>query len=154
MNRPAIKQDIKDIVVDEVFPHSPDIIWKALTSGDLIGRWLMQPTGFEAVVGNRFTYQTTPAGAWDGTIRCRVIEANPGHSLVYAWTGGDAANIGYGSPLDTVVSWTLEPTAGGTRVRLVHSGFITPLNDTAYTNMSEGWSKVLPRLRSVADEAN
>ena len=152
MNAPDIRRDNRDIVLDEVFPHVPATIWKALTSGDLIGRWLMQPTGFEAVAGNRFTYKTSPAGAWDGIIHCQVLEAVPNQRLVYAWTGGDAANTGYGSPLDTVVTWSLSPTEGGTRLRLVHSGFVTPLNDTAFNNMSDGWQKVLPRLRTITDE--
>jgi len=59
--------DTQAIVVDEVFPHAHDIIWKALTSGELIGRWLMAPDGFVPVTGNRFTFQTKPAGKWDGT---------------------------------------------------------------------------------------
>jgi hypothetical protein len=67
MNKPAVKFDTHDIVVDEVFPHTPETIWKALTTGELIARWLMPATGFEPVEGNRFTYKTTPAGAWDGT---------------------------------------------------------------------------------------
>ena len=39
-----------------------------------MGRWLMAPAGFEPVKGKHFTYQTTPAGAWDGTIHCQVLE--------------------------------------------------------------------------------
>ena len=66
-NRPDNRHDI---VVDEVLPHAPETIWKALTTGELIARWLMAPTGFEPVKDKRFTYQTTPAGAWDGTIHC------------------------------------------------------------------------------------
>ncbi|MDB5949533.1 MAG: transcriptional regulator [Massilia sp.] len=34
------------------------------------------------------------------------------------WRGGDASNVGYGSPLDTVVSWTLTKVDNGTRLRL------------------------------------
>jgi uncharacterized protein YndB with AHSA1/START domain len=154
MNAIDTRTDTQAIVVDEVFPHSPPTIWKALTSGDLIGRWLMEPAGFAPVAGNRFTFKTTPAGAWDGTIHCQVLEAIPDQTLVYAWKGGHTGNAGYGSPLDTVVSWTLSPTDSGTRVRVVHSGFILPLNDTAFENMSEGWKKVLPRLRTVTDEQN
>ena len=45
-------------MVDEVFPHAPETIWKTLTTGELIGRWLMAPTGFEPVKGKRFTFQT------------------------------------------------------------------------------------------------
>jgi len=148
----AIRETVKDIVVDEVFPHAPGTIWKALTTGDLIARWMMAPTGFAPVAGTRFTFQTTPAGAWDGVIRCEVLEAVPNERLVYAWRGGHQANVGYGSRLDTVVTMTLSPTYGWTRLRLVHSGFVAPRNDTAFENMSQGWKKILPRLTAVADE--
>ena len=89
----------------------------------------MAPTGFEPVKGNRFTFQTKPAGAWDGVIRCEVLEAVPNERLAYAWLSGDANNVGYGSPLDTRVTWTLTRVKSGTRLRLVHSGFVTPTND-------------------------
>ena len=45
MNYAALKSDTQDIVVDEVFPHAPETIWKTLTTGELIGRWLMTPKG-------------------------------------------------------------------------------------------------------------
>lgn len=151
MTLAALHFDTREIVVDEVFPHSPEIIWKTLTSLSLMERWLaMKPTGFEATVGNQFTYQTTPAGAWDGTIRCEVLEVVPNERLVYAWRGGDEANVGYGSKLDTVVSFTLSATAEGTRLRLVHSGFDLPRNQTAYDGMSGGWIKVVGRIGEAA----
>jgi len=146
------KTATQDIVIDEVFPHAPDTIWKSLTTAELIGRWLMPPTGFEAVEGAVFTFKTSPAGAWDGTIRCRVLEVVPGRRLAYSWQGGDEGNTGYGSPLDTFVSWTLTPVEAGTRLRLVHSGFVTPKNDTAYSNMSDGWVKVIARLDTAAGQ--
>ena len=31
--------DTREIVVEAVFPHAPETIWKTLTTGDLIGRW-------------------------------------------------------------------------------------------------------------------
>lgn len=154
MNAIDTRSDTQAIVVDEVFPHAPATIWKVLTSGALISRWFMEPKGFAPVAGTRFTFETTPAGAWDGTIHCQVLEAIADKSLVYAWKGGHADNAGYGSPLDTVVTWTLSPTDAGTRVRLVHSGFVLPLNDTAFNNMSDGWKQVLPRLRTVTDGQN
>lgn len=144
--------DTKDIVVDEVFPHAPETIWRTLTTGELIGRWMMAPTGFEPVEGNRFTFKTRPAGAWDGTIHCRVLEIVPNERLVYAWKGGDAGNVGYGAPLDTVVTWMLSRVQNGTRLRLVHSGFVLPKNATAFQNMSEGWLKVVKNLRTTTDE--
>ena len=152
MNDAALKSDTQDIVVDEVFPHAPETIWKTLTTGELIGRWMMPPTGFEPVKGKHFTFQTTPAGAWDGVIHCQVLEVMPNERFVYAWKGGHEGNVGYGSRLDTVVTWTLSRVQTGTRVRLVHSGFITPKNDTAFRNMSGGWKKVVQNLGDIAGE--
>lgn len=153
MSDAALQSDTKEIVVEANLPHAPEMIWKALTTGDLIGRWLnMTPTGFEAVKGTRFTFQTTAAGAWNGVIQCQVLEAVPHERLVYSWKGGHEGNTGYGSRLDTVVTWTLSRIESGTRLRLVHSGFVLPKNEGAYTNMSGGWKKVVPRVGEVAGE--
>ena len=152
MTAAALKPDTQDIVVDEVLPHAPETIWKALTTGELIGRWLMTPTGFEPVEGKVFTFQTTPAGAWDGVIHCRVLEATPNERLSYAWKGGDEGNVGYGSRLDTVVTWILSRVENGTRLRLVHSGFVLPRNGAAFKTMGDGWKKVVPSIGAVAAE--
>jgi uncharacterized protein YndB with AHSA1/START domain len=154
MNDAALKAETQDIVVDEVLPHAPETIWRALTDSALIARWLMAPTGFEAVAGKRFTYKTKPAGDWDGTIRCQVLEAIPNARLVYAWKGGHEGNVGYGAPLDTIVTFTLAKVADGTRVRLVHAGFVMPRNEGAFKNMGDGWRKIVPRLGAVASEQN
>jgi uncharacterized protein YndB with AHSA1/START domain len=142
----------KDIVLDEFFPHAPELIWKLLTTSELMARWMMKPTGFEPMVGKQFTYTTTPAGGWDGVIHCEVKEVQTNERLVYAWAGGHESNVGYGSPLNTVVTWTLTRVQGGTQLRVVHSGFILPMNDTAFTNMSGGWTKVISNLGNVAGE--
>jgi uncharacterized protein YndB with AHSA1/START domain len=148
----ALKPKTQDIIVDEVFPHAPETIWKTLTSGELIGRWLMQPTGFQALAGTQFTFQTTPAGEWDGVIHCQVLEVVPHERFVYAWRGGHESNTGYGSRLDTVVTWTLSRVENGTRLRLVHSGFITPRNDSAFEKMSDGWHKVVKTIGTISGE--
>ena len=152
MNEAAVKFDTQDIVVDEVLPHAPETIWKALTTGELIARWLMPATGFEPVKGKHFTFKTTPAGAWDGFIRCQVLEVMPNERFVYSWKSGHEGNVGYGSWLDTVVTWTLSRAGNGTRLRLVHSGFVAPKNDSALKTMGEGWKKVVPQIGAVADE--
>jgi uncharacterized protein YndB with AHSA1/START domain len=146
--------DVRKIVVEEVLPHAQKVIWRALTTGDLIGRWLMPPAGFEAVEGREFTFQTKAAGAWDGVIKCRVLEVAPHERFAFAWRGGHEDNAGYGSRLDTVVTFTLEPTAGGTRLRLVHAGFELPRNAFAFKNMSEGWCSRIAILATVVGELN
>ena len=153
MNETALKSHTQQIVVDDVFPHALETIWKTLTDGELMGRWLgMTPTGFEPVKGKRFTYQTTAAGAWDGVIHCEVLEVIPNQRLAYAWKGGHEGNAGYGSRLDTVVTFTLSGAENGTRLSLVHSGFVLPQNEIAFTNMGGGWKKVVPRIGALAGE--
>jgi uncharacterized protein YndB with AHSA1/START domain len=146
MNDDALKSDTQDIVVEEVFPHAPETIWKTLTTGELIDRWLMKSAGFEPVKGARFTLQTTPAGAWDGVIHCEVLQVVRNERLSYSWRGGHDGNAEYGSRLDTVVTWTLAKVDGGTRLRVVHSGFVLPKNATTFRNLTEGWKKVVREI--------
>jgi uncharacterized protein YndB with AHSA1/START domain len=153
MNDAALKSGTQDIVVDEVFPHAPETIWKTLTTGALMARWLaMTPTGFEPVKGKKFTYQTTPGGAWDGVIHCEVLEAIANERLVYSWKSGHAENVGYGAALNTVVTFTLSRVENGTRLRLVHAGFVLPRNELAFKNMGDGWKKVVPTIGAMAGE--
>ena len=147
-----VQQIVQQIEVEEFFPHAPETLWKTLTTGELIGRWLMSPSGFEPVKGKRFTFQTKAAGAWDGVIHCEVLEAIPNERLTYAWRGGAEGNVGYGAPLDTVVTWTLDKVENGTRLRLVHSGFVKPKNDSAFNTMSGGWQKVIHSVGDIAGE--
>lgn len=152
-NVAACKLDSHDIVVEDVFPHAPQAIWKVLTTGALIGRWLKMPlSGFEPVVGTRFTYKTTPAGGWDGKIQCEVLEVVENRRFVHSWKGGHESNVGYGAPLDTVVTWTLSPVEAGTRLRLVHSGFVLPRNETAFTGMGKGWQQVVKTIDALSAE--
>lgn len=149
---PSIDMQIaaQSIVVDDVFPHAPETLWRTLTTGELIGRWLMTPIGFEAVKGNRFTFQTTPGGQWDGVIHCEVLDAAPNERLSYSWKSGHPDNVGYGAPLDTVVTFTLTKVAGGTRLRLVHAGFVLPKNDQAFKKMGDGWKHCVPSIGAIA----
>jgi uncharacterized protein YndB with AHSA1/START domain len=102
------------------------------------------------VVGHRFHFRAQPTPGWDGVVHCEVLEVDPPRRLRYSWRGGsNQIQQGYGSPLDTVVTWTLTPTASGTKLRLEHTGF-TPANAFAYENMSKGWrGKLAERIEQV-----
>ncbi len=81
-----------------------------------------------------------------------MLEAIPNERLVYTWRSGYETNSGYVSRLDTVVSWTFSEVAGGTRIRLVHSGFVMPKNLSVFQNVSQGWSKIVPKLIAIVAE--
>jgi uncharacterized protein YndB with AHSA1/START domain len=147
----ALNSGTQEIVVEEIFPHAPEMIWKTLTGGELIARWIEMPmAGFEPVVGKRFTLQTTQAGAWDGLIRCEVLEVIPNERFVYTWVSGHEANVGYGSKLETVVTFILSRVENGTRLRVVHSGFVLPKNATSFGNLSKGWKQVVGKIGAMS----
>ena len=49
MNDTTLNLAMQDIAVAEVFPHTPKVIRKILTTGDLMARRLMAPRGFADV---------------------------------------------------------------------------------------------------------
>jgi uncharacterized protein YndB with AHSA1/START domain len=135
----------RDIAVEALLQHRPETVWKALTTSEMMSDWLM-PNDFAPVKGKRFTFKTKPIGNWDGVVECEVLEVETNRKLVYSWVGGSNANPGYGSKLDSVVTWTLTPVEAGTRLRMVHSGFRSPNNDLAFDAMSPGWGRVMDRI--------
>lgn len=95
--------------------HPPEKVWRALTDPALLAEWLLPVFDFELGAGAAFAFKTQPHPGWDGVVNCRMIEIEPRRKLSYTWVVGEM--------LDTVVTFTLTPTAEGTRLVLVQSGF-------------------------------
>jgi uncharacterized protein YndB with AHSA1/START domain len=95
-------------------PHAPEKVWRALTDPTLLSEWLLPALGLELKPGAEFTFKTQPQPGWDGVVNCRFIEIEPNHKLSWAWVVGD---------IDTVVTFTLTPSASGTQLSVVQSGF-------------------------------
>ncbi len=148
----APKSDTRAIVVEEFMPHSPELVWKALTQRNYLDRWLMK-NDFKPVVGHRFTFQAQPMGDWNGVVECQVLECDAPHKLSYSWVGGSSKNAVHGSVLDSVLTVTLTPVEGGTRFKLVHDGFRSPQNDAGFTAMSSGWGGIVKRIDALLREA-
>ena len=139
------------IVIEEVLPHAPDAVWRAITTPALIARWLMQ-NDFAPRVGHRFKFQARPMGDWTGVVDCEVLECDPPHRLVYSWVGGAEGNR-EAPALDSTLTLTLVPVADGTLLRLVHDGFRSPQNDAGYDAMREGWGRMAPRISQIIAES-
>ena len=95
-------------------PHSPAKVWRALTDPVLLAEWLLPVVDLKLEPGAAFTLKAQPQPGWDGVVNCRVVEIETYKTLRYRWVVGD---------IDTVVTFTLTPTASGTRLSLVQSGF-------------------------------
>ena len=94
--------------------HAPEKVWRALTDPVLLAEWLLPVVDLALAPGAAFTFKAQPQPGWDGTVNCRFIEIEAHRKLSYTWAVGD---------MDTVVTFALTPTASGTRLSLVHSGF-------------------------------
>ena len=120
--------------------HSPAKVWRALTEPALITEWLLPVVNQQLQLepGAAFTLRTQPQPGWDGSVTCRVLEADAQKALSYTWVVGDME-------LDTVVTFTLVPTASGTRLSLVQSGF-TPAQKQNWGGARYGWKLMGGRL--------
>lgn len=139
-------ESVRSVVEERLMPHRPEKVWRALTQSALIAQWLMQ-NDFKPEVGHRFTFRAQPQPGWTGITNCEVKIIEPLHRLVYTWGDGTETDSG----LQTVVTWTLTPEAGGTRVRMEQSGF-RPQDQGAYKGAGYGWPRILTGLERVAGE--
>jgi uncharacterized protein YndB with AHSA1/START domain len=128
----------RTVVVERVFPHPPEKLWRALTETPLVAQWLMK-NDFEPEVGRKFKFQSEPVPKWDGVIDCEVLVVDPLKRLSYSWS-----TMGH----DSVVLWTLAPAQGGTHVRMEHSGF-RPDQQAAYQGANYGWRRFFDNLERV-----
>ncbi|MBF6237012.1 SRPBCC family protein [Nocardia otitidiscaviarum] len=140
-----MSDDPTSIELDQFYPHPPAKVWRALTTPALMARWLMEPDGFEPVVGTRFGLRAEPIAAtnFSGDISCEVLEAVAPKRLRISWDDANADR-----PTGWVITWDLHPEGTGTRVVLTHSGF-DPDDATAQLSrsiMRGGWPGVLRRL--------
>lgn len=123
--------------------HPPEKVWRALTDPVLLAEWLLPVLDRELQLepGAGFTFKTQPYPGWDGTVNCRFLEIERHRRLSYTWVVGDME-------LDTVVTFALEPTASGTRLSLVQSGF-KPDQKQNWGGARYGWKMMGGKLVEV-----
>ena len=117
--------------------HPPDKVWRALTKPELLAEWLLPVVDGTLSPGAAFTFKTQPYPGWDGTVDCRVLEIDAPKTLSYSWV--------VGGMLDTVVTFKLTPTASGTHLLLVQSGF-KPDQKQNFGGARYGWKMMGGKL--------
>jgi uncharacterized protein YndB with AHSA1/START domain len=117
-------------------PHRPEKVWRALTDPVLLAEWLLPVVGLRLERGATFTFRAPPQPGWDGSVNCRFLDSEVHRKLSYAWVVGD---------IDTVVTFTLTPTASGTRLSLVQSGF-RPDQKRNFNGARYGWKMMGGKL--------
>ncbi|MEA5455655.1 SRPBCC domain-containing protein [Sinomonas sp. JGH33] len=145
-------EDLTAIRVVDFFPHPPAVVWRAVTTPELLAQWLM-PNDFAPVVGHRFTFRTepVPATGFSGVVACEVLELREPEELVISWEDESPEN-----DMMTTVTFRLEAHDGGTRLTLIQAGFRADhQNDQlARKIMGGGWgSHILRRLGGILGAA-
>jgi uncharacterized protein YndB with AHSA1/START domain len=145
MSNPA--ESTRTLVVERVFPHPPEKLWRALTESPLLAQWMMN-NDFEPVIGRKFQFRAEPMPNWNGVVDCEVLIVEPLQRLSYIWGVGGSESAG---GLRWVVLFTLTPAEGGTHVRMEQSGF-RPDQQAAYGGAKYGWQKFFNSLERVLGE--
>jgi uncharacterized protein YndB with AHSA1/START domain len=125
--------ETRTVTVERDIAYPPEKIWRALTQPHLIKEWLMN-NDFQPQVDHRFKFTAD----W-GSVDCQVLVVEPGKTLSYRW---DAMG------LESIVTWTLTPAGGGTKLRMEQAGF-KPDQQQAYQGAHYGWQKFFGSLEQV-----
>ena len=120
----------------------PAKVFRALTDPEALNQWMAQGAEVDLREGGRYDLGFTPEG-YDGP-SMRILELVPNEKLVISWPDwrGDT------SVPEQSVSWLLEPSGDGTRVTVIHSGFVRTVDLSDYPF---GWGYFLGRLKPVAE---
>ena len=153
-NKPSVVDEDAFIVrrtIDISAP--PSSVWQAITDPAHISQWfgttVLDGTGPGSIGTMDF-----PGYA---TIPLRVDAVDEPHSISYRWNNDDALGSAPDRLEDassTVFTFTLEPTAVGTRLTVVESGFENTSNPTV--NLAEhakGWVSELDKLVALLEGA-
>lgn len=134
---------VPPIVIAVETGADPELAWRTLTDPERVALW--------------FTDATRPRRAGeayrldfgDGSVVAgEIVAFEPGRSFAHtwAWEGTDGEV--------TLVTWTVEPHLGGTRITLRHDGWDEAGVDGAVRDDHAGyWDGYLADLRDVLEEA-
>lgn len=104
-----------DLFFEERYPHPIERVWRALTTSDELERWLMR-NDFRPEVGRRCVFRFCDAeGGPDSLVHVTVLALDPPRFMKWGWRSEDEEG-------ETTVTFELSAEAGGTTLRLRHTG--------------------------------
>jgi uncharacterized protein (TIGR03086 family) len=126
-----------------VVPLNADETFALITEPDRLRRWQVVTARVDLRAGGDYRWTIVPGHSAGGTL----TEVEPGKRVVFTWGWEGSVDLPPGSSTVTI---TLEPSAGGTLVRLVHEG----LTDEQAASHGEGWNHYLDRLVRAATDGD
>jgi uncharacterized protein YndB with AHSA1/START domain len=131
-------------------------VWKALTDHDEFGMWFRVKLDGPFRPGARSTGNITYPGyehlKWEAVVQ----KIEPERLFSFTWHPyAIEPGTDYSKETPTLVEFTLEETATGTRLRVVESGFDTlppHRRDTAFQRNGEGWTIQMQNIAQYLDQ--
>jgi len=124
-------------------------VWAALTDPGEIAKWFGDGADIDLRPGGpaRFAFG-------DEEVAAIVHAVEPNRRFAFYWVPGAQEHpVEITEVTRTLVDFTLEPVAGGTRLRLVESGFGKFGDGRAYQDNSRGWDEELGDLATYLHAA-
>ena len=136
----------------------PERVWRALTSAPELSSWFQVTIEGEIAPGSE-VWMTSVTPPYTGMrFRVRFLEMTPPRRFVWQWHPGAVdSNVDYARESQTTVTFTLEPSAGGTRVSVAETGFdgiSLARRAKVYADNSQGWTEVLVWLQRYVEAAS
>jgi uncharacterized protein YndB with AHSA1/START domain len=140
--------DVRWLAKEAIIAAPAREVWEAWTSSEGINAWWGPPkSSIDLRIGGRFEllFSLEEPEGLQGSEGCRILAYVPGESLSFTW------NAPPHLPLRGVNTWvvlTFSEVPAGTRVRLVHTGFLEgPDWDDYVDYFDSAWGYVLDLLR-------
>ena len=132
-------------------------VWRALTNAEEFGTWFRARLSGTFAEGVTLRGPITYPGYEHLTLEIQIERMEPERYLAYRWRPNAVdPKQDYSAEPTTLVEFTLEDTAGGTRLTLVESGFdkLPPARrDEAWRSNDSGWSEQMQNVRRYVEGA-
>src|SRR5262245_57922490 len=130
-------------------------VWRALANADEFGKWFRVALTSGFAVGRTVTGRVTYPGYEHLTFRVDVERMETERCMAFRWhPAAIDPKTDYSKEPSTLVEFTLEEAAEGTRLKVVESGFdrLPPeRRDEAFRMNSEGWGIQMENVRRHVD---
>jgi uncharacterized protein YndB with AHSA1/START domain len=137
----------------------PERVWRALTSVKELSEWFRMSIEGEIAAGRELWMTSTEPGEYQGMrFVVKIVEMTPPRRFVWQWHPGAVdPTFDYSKEPRTTVTFTLEPSGGGTRLSVSETGFdalALERRAKAYKDNTQGWNEVLVWLQKHAEKTN